>query len=296
VIGQLSSRPLRLSLVAFFVAVSVMTHFANAVRVAYDTKAIRNFWWQVSWRAPEIQSGTTLVAAYPGVDIQEDYFVWGPANLIYYPEKQAQTPIEIQLPAAVLSNDVVLNIMTGKGSETPERRGNFLTRNFDNILFIVQTSQDSCVRIIDGYAPELSSLDSHRTMLVAPYSQIDNVQPNGAFHTPPQGIFGAEPSHDWCYYYQRAALARQQGEWESIHNLYQEALKLGLYPNDSVEWMPFLQAYTVLGDLDKLRTLKKIIIADPYLTLETCQILTDMTTDYIINPEVQTFINNSFCE
>jgi len=296
IIGQLAPRPLRLSLVAFFVAVSVMTHFANAVRVAGDTQVIRNFWWQVSWRAPDIQAGTTLVASYPDVGIQEDYFVWGPANLIYYPEKQAQIPIEIKLPAAVLSNDAVLDIMTGRGSETPERRGNILTRDFEDILFIVQTSQDTCVRIIDGKAPELSSRDSHRTMLVAPYSQIDNVQTSDAFHKLPQVIFGAEPPHDWCYYYQQATLARQQGKWETIHDLYQEALQLGLYPNDSVEWIPFLQAYTVLGDLDKLRTLKKIIIADPYLTLETCQILTDMATDFNIDPEVQTFVHNSFCE
>jgi hypothetical protein len=191
---------------------------------------------------------------------------------------------------------VVLKIMTGKGVETPERRGNILTRDFDDILFLVQTSQDSCVRLIDGSAPELSSHDSHRTMVVAPYSQLDNVLLDSVFHKPPQTIFGAEPSHDWCYYYQKAALARQQGDWEAIHAFYQEALGLGLYPNDSVEWMPFVQAYTALGDLDKLRTLKKIIIADPYLTAQTCQILTDMVANSEIRPEIQKFVQNSFCE
>jgi len=93
-----------------------------------------------------------------------------------------------------------------------------------------------------------------------------------------------------------AALARQQGDWEAIHAFYQEALGLGLYPNDSVEWMPFVQAYTALGDLDKLRTLKKIIIADPYLTAQTCQILTDMVANSEIRPEIQKFVQNSFCE
>jgi hypothetical protein len=296
IISQLASRPLQVTLVGFLVAVSVLTHYANAVRVADETAVIRNFWWQVAWRAPDIKPETTLTASYPGVGIQEDYFVWGPADLIYYSEKQAQRPIEIKLPAAVLTNDVVLKIMTGKGVETPERRGNILTRDFGNILFLVQTAPNSCVRIIDGSAPELSSDDSQRTMVVAPYSRLDNVQPDAAFHEPPQSIFGAEPPHDWCYYYQKAALARQQGDWEAIQALYQETLKLGLYPNDSVEWMPFVQAYTVLGDLDKLRTLKKIIIADPYLTAQTCRILTDMSTSYKIEPDVQTFVQNAFCE
>ena len=295
-IAQVASRPLQMTLIGFLVAVSVLTHFGNAVRVMNETEVVRNFWWQVAWRAPGIRAGTTLVASYPGVGIQEDYFIWGPANLIYYPEKQNQVPIEIKLPAAVLSNDAVLKIMTGKGVETPERRGNFLTRDFDHVLFIVQTSQDSCVRIIDGNATELSSRDSQRTILVAPYSQLDTVLLDSAFHEPPQSIFGSEPAHEWCYYYQKAALARQQGDWETIHELYREALSQGLYPNDSVEWIPFAQAYMVLGDLDKLRALKKIIVADPYLTAQTCQILTDMISDYDIEPEVQTFVKNSFCE
>ncbi len=296
IINQIVSRPLQITLVGFLVAVSVLTHYANAVRVADETAVIRDFWWQVAWRAPDIKPETTLVASYPGVGIQEDYFVWGPADLIYYPEKQTQRPVEIKLPAAVLTNDVVLKIMTGKGVETPERRGNILTRDFDNILFLVQTAPDSCVRIIDGNAPELSSRDSQRTMVVAPYSQLDNVLPDAAFHEPPQSIFGSEPPHDWCYYYQKAALARQQGDWQTIQALYQEALGLGLYPNDSVEWMPFVQAYTVLGDLEKLRTLKKIIIADPYLMAQTCRILTDMSTSYQIDPEIQTFVQDAFCE
>lgn len=296
IIDQVSSRSLRMVLVGFLVAVSVMTHHANAVRVANETEVIRNFWWQVAWRAPGIQAGTTLVASYPGVGIQEDYFIWGPANLIYYPEKQEQRPIEIKLPAAVLTNEVVLKIMAGKGVETPERRGNILTRDFDNVLFIVQTSQDTCVRIIDGNAPELSSRDSHRTMVVAPYSQLDNVLLDSSFSEPPQVIFGAEPPHEWCYYYQQAALARQREDWEAIHDFYKEALKLGLYPNDSVEWIPFAQAYTVLGDQDKLRTLKKIIIADRFLTAQTCQILTDMAATHDIQPEIQAFVQNAFCE
>lgn len=296
IIDRLTSRPLRLTLVAFFVAVSVLTHYANAVHAVHETDVIRNYWWQVAWRAPDLQAGATLVASYPDVGIAEDYFVWGPANLIYFPEKQAQSPIEIKLPAAVLTNDVVLKIITGKGVETPERRGNLLTRGFDDILFMVQSSPDSCVRIIDGSAPELSTHDSYRTMVVAPYSKLENVLLDSAFHQPPQSVFGAEPSHEWCYYYQQAALARQQGDWEAVQTLHQQALELGLYPNDSVEWMPFVQAYTVLGNLDELRTLRKIIIADPYLALQTCRILTDMSASYEIEPEVQTFLQNSLCE
>ncbi len=296
IIANLSSRALQTVLLSFLVAVSVVTHYANSVNAVAATSEIRNFWWQVAWRAPTIRAGTTLVASYPEVGIQEDYFVWGPANLIYYPEKQNQLPIEIKLPAAVLSDGAVLQILTDKGLETPERRGNVLSRDFSDVLFIVQTARNGCVRVIDGNVPELSSQDSQRTMLVAPHSQIDNVIPDSNFATPPVSIFGPEPTHDWCYYYESAALARQRGNWSSIPGLRDEALSLGFYPNDSVEWMPFLQAYTVLGDLEGLRSLKNIILADRYLTQETCQILTGMTKTYEIAPDVQSFVQKSFCE
>jgi len=296
IIANLSSRALQTVLLSFLVAVSVVTHYANSVNAVAATSEIRNFWWQVAWRAPNIRAGTTLVASYPEVGIQEDYFVWGPANLIYYPAKQSQVPIEIKLPAAVLSDDAVLQILTDKGLETPERRGNVLTRDFSNILFIVQTARNGCVRVIDGNAPELSSQDAQRTMLVAPHSQIKNVIPDSNFSTPPVSVFGPEPAHDWCYYYESAALARQRGDWNSIPELREAALSQGFYPSDSIEWMPFLQAYTVLGDLEGLRPLKNIILADRYLTQETCQILTGMAKTYEIAPDVQSFIQKSFCE
>jgi len=218
--------------------------------------------------------------------------VWGPANLIYYPEKQEQTPIEIKLPAAVLTNDAVLNIITGKGVETPERRGNILTRGFDDLLFIAQTSKNSCVRIIDGNAPELSLYDSHRTMVVAPHSQLDNVLVNSAFPEPPQVVFGNEPSHKWCYYYQKASLARQVGDWESVIKLQEKALEDGYYPEDSIEWMPLLEAYTHLGEKEKMRPYVSILREEAFMAQQACDFLSDAAND----EEMQTFIEKKICE
>ena len=44
----------------------------------------------MSWRAPDLKEGVLLVAEYP-FDFADDVdVVYGPANFIYYPEKQAQ--------------------------------------------------------------------------------------------------------------------------------------------------------------------------------------------------------------
>ena len=159
--------------------------------------------------------------------------------------------------------------------ETPLRRGNYLERDFRNVLVMIQTSSNSCVRFINGDAPELSQYDLHRLLLVAPHSRLDNVVTEGDHTIPPAGVFGEEPERGWCYTYQKADLARQRGDWEQIPDLLEEALDKGYYPEDGLEWMPFLQANAILGDLDKMRSTTKLVITDKFQRLQACDIMTD---------------------
>lgn len=286
----------RVGLACVLTSLAILTHYGNSVRAAEQSDAMRNFWWQVAWRAPNIQPGTTLVANYPVGGIQEDYFVWGPANLIYYPERQPTNPVQIQLPAAVLTDDVVLNIMIGRGEETPFRRGNEFTRDFSNVLVLAQALDNSCVRVLDGKGPDLSTLDQQRIILVSPNSKLENVILKGDAPVPPSSIFGEEPEHGWCYYYQKADLARQQGDWEQVASLAKEAEKLELRPNDQIELMPFLQAYAVLGDMKQVKQLSTRINTEPFYEEQACRTLTAMAENgYPLSSEMQTQVNELFC-
>jgi hypothetical protein len=296
IIAKISLRWLQMGLAGFLVALAVLTHYGNAVRAEYETDATRVFWWQVVWRAPHIQPGVTLIASYPGSSISEDYFVWGPANFIYYPERQEATPLEIQLPSAVLTDEVVLKILTNKGVETPLRRGNSLVRDFGNIMILAQSSQYGCVRFINGAAPELSVSDPHRVMLIASLSNIRSVVTDGEAPALPPLVFGKEPEHGWCYYYQKADLARQQADWQSIPTLLDDAFEHGNYPADPVEWMPFLQAYAVLGDAKQVRDLAKLVSADKFLQAQACASMTDLMEREILNEDVQDVIKEFFCK
>jgi hypothetical protein len=293
---KISVPSLRTAVISFFVAIAVLTHYGNAWRVAIETEATRNFWWQAVWRAPQIKEGVTLIASYPGGSLSEDYFVWGPANLIYYPEEQNATPLEIKLPAAILTSDVVLGITTNGGMETPLRRGNYLERDFGNVLVMIQSSPNGCVRFMNGETPELSSVDDYRLFLVAPHSKLDNVITEGESPIPPALVFGKEPEQGWCFYYQKADLARQRGEWDAIPVLLKEALDKGYYPDDALEWMPFLQAYAVQGDLEKMRATLKLIASDRFLRLQTCEIMVDFMERETLTAEVEQFIQSKICE
>lgn len=296
VIEQIPARAVQISLLSMFVAIAALTHYGNTLRYVNETAATRNFWWQAAWRAPDIKEGATLIASYPGSPLSEDYFVWGPANFIYYPEKQANNPVQIKLPSSVLTSNAVLEITTNGGTETPLRRGNYLERDFGNVLALIQSSANGCVRFINGEAPEISPYDDYRLMLIAPYSRLEHVITEGGSHTPPAQVFGEEPERGWCYYYQKADLARQRGEWEKIPDLLKEALDKGYYPEDGLEWMPFLQANAVMGDLEKMRSTTKLVITDKFLRLQVCDIMTDFKNRESLNDAVDDFIQKKICE
>ncbi len=291
------SARLRMALVALLVFAASFTHYANAVYAVQETEDVRAFWWQIAWRAPDIKAGTTLVANYPVSGIPEDYFVWSPANFIYYPEKQNVIPIKLQLPAAVLTEDVVLQILVGKGEETPLRRGNELTRNFGNVLVMTQSSENSCVHILDGRSPDLSISDPQKILLIASNSKVENVGLDGGQPIPPVSIFGKEPEHTWCFYYQKADLARQRGDWQEVARLGAQADKLGLHPNDQIELMPFLQAYAVLGNEKQVKGVSTRINTQLFYQEQACQHLKAMSEHgYPLSPEMQSYVDELFCQ
>jgi hypothetical protein len=111
-------------------------------------------------------------------------------------------------------------------------------------------SQYACLNVIDGRQYELPDDEEFSIRYAAPYSRIDGVITGEAFLTPPENIFGPEPEHTWCYYYQKAMVARQIGDWAEIARLGDEARQKGFEPANQVEWRPFLEGYIQSGQSD----------------------------------------------
>ena len=273
-VDRLKDLKFQLGFVLLLIGIAVITHFSNGDSYAQYADSNNMFWWQVSWRIPQLKKGTTLVVHYPAGQAGEDYTIWSPANLIYYPDSQSQKFIQPAIYAALLNHDAVDKVLTQKGLEYDTRRGSIHTfRNYSDILVITQTGPGSCVRVIDGHQTELSSYEDERVMLMAPYSQIQDVMTGTQFQTPPQLPFGSEPTRGWCYYYEKASYARQVGDWQTVLNLGNQTTKLGLAPQDLIEWMPFLQADAHFGNQAQLTQLARSINSDPLVASQACKIL-----------------------
>jgi hypothetical protein len=269
---------------------SSLTHFANGLARVRETEATRNFWWQVSWRIPQLEPGTTLVAHY-AVVAEEDYFTWGPANLIYYPESNHEKYVQPAIYAVLLNEGTVKKVLAREPQEYSNRRSIRTYPNYRNILILTQPTPDSCVQVIDHNQLELTSMEDDRVVAMAPYSEPEHILPNEFFHAPPAIPFGDEPSYGWCYYYQKASYARQLGDWDEVVRLEEEARSLGYSANNPIEWMPFLQAYAYFDNTARMKEIASFLTLDLSLAQQACQTLTTMP----LTPTTLELANEIFC-
>jgi hypothetical protein len=134
-------------------------------------------------------------------------------------------------------------------------------------------------------------------MLVSSKSKIENIDIDSNQAVPPELIFGSEPPHDWCFYYQKAESALQAEDWEEVERLGAEIERLDLHPNDRVEWLPFIQAYAYLDDVETLETWDRKIAGDEFLRTQACTTLQKMPDlGYKLSSEMRTLIHNLYCD
>jgi hypothetical protein len=233
------------------IGISVSAQVLNADYWQQLWEYQRQTWWQLTWRAPDLKDDTAVMAYLPdGYLMQQDYEMWGPLNLIYRPGP-AEAPA---IQARVLNSDTAYDVLR-KNIQDSFDRDVKLHVDYNNLLLISFPTTASCIHVIDGVLPVYSESESLLTQQIGTYSRIDRIIPSGVSPTPPPQIFGLEPDHGWCYYYQKASLARQTGNWEEIVKLYDQASALHLDPVDTSEFFPFIEAFVNLGKYKEAKAL-----------------------------------------
>ncbi len=279
------------------VVLCVLTHQGLGASALHEEQVISNFWQQMAWRAPSIAPGTTLLAYYPGLEYADDTdIVWGPANYIYYPGRQQQLPVRAPISALPVDAVTFSNIRLAHDPQESSYRAHTMTFNYSQVLVISQTAADACVHVIDARWPLFSLSDDPALQLLAPFSDVENVVPAAAPAAPPAFLFGLEPKHGWCFYFERAALASQAGNWPAVADLESEVARLGLHPNDQIEWMPFLQADAYLGNVQKVKEIATRINTQKLYKQQACEILGGMAGyGFPLPADMLPYTNALFC-
>jgi hypothetical protein len=239
-------------IVGVLVGLAAGLHYRNALSYRREWLMQRDFFWQLVWRAPGIQPGTVLLTTEMPFNYDTDNSLTSPLNWTYAPEnRQAEFSY------------LLYNLESRLSAGLPEFSNNETINETQRLLpFEGSTSQalaviydpPACLKVIDPqydqrlpgkprYFRETLSFSDPNLVLV-------DVEPEAH---PPLNFFGPEPGHDWCYYFEKAELARQTGDWDLIATLGDEAVSDGkkIYRNNVAELAPFIEGYARTGRWDQ---------------------------------------------
>jgi len=293
IITSFQNKKIQLTAISILLFSSVITQYANNVRFSLEWSETKNFWQNFAWRVPDLENGTTLTGLRSS-PIYEGYFIWSPTNLIYRPNSR-----DITISAEVLNKDIVKNIALNIPYEK-QTRSFYIKHDYNKTLVFTKPTTNSCLRMIDNQQIEISIFDDVLVQLAAPYSRIDLIKPNDSVDEVTfEKLFGNKTNEEtWCYYYEQAALARQFQDWERIIELTNFVENKNLHPTDSIEWMPFLQAYAYRGNFEKAEIILDEIIKTPFYQAQACEIFSKKLESETENKDFfagNEFLKNEFC-
>lgn len=277
--------------VVVMVGLAVATQVNAAAIFADAWETTRQFWWQLSWRAPQLEPGTMLLAGFTDdTVILEEYQISYPGTLIYYPD--ARGPM---ISSSPLVTSVGEKVVMGT-KETAYRRNVEYTNDYSNTLIAYFPTTTSCLHVIDGRVPIYSAGSSPFTEWLAPFSSLNRIDAWADDHVPPQEIFGPKPELTWCYYYQKASLAAQREDWAQVNQYADEAKQKRLTPTDPSEWMPFLLAHVNSKEYEAAQEEISKIKDNGYIRYQVCKDLDEnVDSPFAASPEARTFLLEELC-
>lgn len=267
----------KICLVACLVGLSVGVHFKNSLGFQKDWEYQKAFFWQLTWRVPGLKPGTTLVTTDLPEIHSTDNSLTAPLNWIY-----ANHPLSDEIPYLMLflrlreeqnlpylRNDLQLNT----------RYGAFQFNGSNNNILSFYDNYPGCVKILhpkfDARLPQLP-LPLKRSLTLVNLDSINANPPEPA--SLPLEIFGPEPEDNWCYYFEKADLARQIGDWQKIKQLGDEAFQFAAARQKASENAPFIQGYAYVGDWRRAEELTaETLKIDPNLQPMLCLLWRDIT-------------------
>jgi len=247
----------------------------------------KRFYWQLQWRAPGLKPGTAVV-------VEQDLF---PENALF----STSSALNLLYPQGNTGDEFLDYWMYALAprynvNNLPENlaftfQTQFRTLKFKGgvpatLLLSYDLNRASCLWVLtedDASDPFLSPLLKE----TLPISNLARILTDPADEQlPPRNLFGDEPEHTWCWFFQKADLARQNQDWDSVVELGDQALALGYSPSDersnSVhEWLPFIEGYSRSGRINSALELNQQVFEnnDPRYAAQLCSMWARIAPD-----------------
>jgi len=289
---------LRTYAIAGLLALGIGQQFFNANIFRRDWQRQNDIYWQLSWRIPALEPNTAIVTTQLALDYETDLSMTAALNWIY-----ADSPKPPRLPYAMVFSEkrlggiVLPNLEPGTPMRLPFRTMEF-TGDTSHVV-VVYVPPDGCLRVMDPARGDQQTYSRFPDTLGAliPLSRPDLIIVSpGATATPSMPPFSRPPLHSWCYFYEKADLAWQLGDWQQIASLEEAASKEGAAPQDPFEWLPFIEAQARLGNLASARAITRQALAmDSRVQRGLCVAWSRVAAEDTTNRELQKTITELGC-
>jgi tetratricopeptide (TPR) repeat protein len=119
-------------------------------------------------------------------------------------------------------------------------------------------------------------------------TNFDRIVDNGAATTVFPQAFGSISNNNWCYYFEKADLAKQEKNWQQVISLYDQAKQKGFTPGHSVEYIPLINALAEEGKVSEaLQTTNTAIQFSTTVTPAACKLWSNLMQEHSNITEAQ---------
>ena len=249
----------RVILLSFLTGIAIAAHFRSIDAYRRHWEIQQDYYQQLVWRVPDMEEGTAILTPELSFSYVGFYSPGYAINHIYSENFSSE-----DLPLWWISTSRWLgsNVFPDMQEDLP------ILYTDRNLVFESNTSQGlpitfnharGCLRVMDPIyelAPRMSDYDDDMWALTGPQHMDQILPPSQNDAVLPVEIYGRQPL-DWCYYFEKADLARQFEDWDTVIDLATEAEAGGFSPRNGSEWIPFIEAYARQGNWEaaKQRTL-----------------------------------------
>jgi hypothetical protein len=253
--GLIDSYRKKIAVISTCVALAVSMHLSNAKDFSYSWEKQIRFQQELAWRAPEIKPGTAIVTDEEILGYMGQYAV-SFAIITTYQPGNIDTPPYWYFPFYYTYPDLedfIRGIPVEHSKLTMEYKG----QSTDSLIISFNPEMNRCLWVLrpDEVSLRLIS-DDMRELSRA--SAVDRIgQNNGLTRTPPESIYGKLENQGWCYYFEKADLARQFGQWDEVVSLWEQAKTNGEQAENGFEYVPFIEGYAHQADWEMVRSLTR---------------------------------------
>jgi hypothetical protein len=242
------NRGFRILLLAAIFGMSLGVHIQKANDYRRDWRYQKAFFEQLTWRVPWIEHSTAILANEFPYQTSTDNSLTAPLNWIFAPDFTGGN-----LPVMMFFTSRFGEDTSHLTSETPIQEI-YRFYPFDGRVgqsIVVYHTPPACLRVLDPvydlHFPLLQEDVKNLRHFSDPHRIVD-ADPSTSL---PVHIFGPATTGSWCYYFEKADLARQLGDWAQVADLGDIAFSLDDSPNHASERVPFIEGYAHVGDWEK---------------------------------------------